>query len=388
MPAGLARRGLYGLGAGARRGVPNRYGARGMSAEPDPTHLAYMPKLDGLRAIAVGLVLLQHFGPTAIASALGAGGIGVKVFFVLSGYLITTILLGYRDSALTRLQATTQFYWRRFLRLTPALYLALGAAWILDIGDMRHDWWWFALYIYNFLVVARSDFGPVGHLWTLAVEEQFYLLWSLVVLFLPRRALVPTVIGLILLGPAYRIGLCLAGTNNFPQVLLPGNIDGLALGALLALTQARGGGIVWRTATSPWTFILGVAGIAVLLALFGPNEWPRRVIYSCLVNLAAAYAVAVGAQAQTRKGSDWLAAPWLRHIGQISYGLYVYHYFLPQIAKAYLPALYAAPTPARSVVYLAASFAVAELSWRLLERPMRRWRRPAPPEVAAESVRT
>jgi peptidoglycan/LPS O-acetylase OafA/YrhL len=350
---------------------------------PASPHPAYMPKLDGLRAVAIGFVLLQHFGPQALASALGAGGLGVKVFFVLSGYLITTILIGYRDSALTRGAASALFYWRRFLRLTPALYAALAVAAVLGIGGVRHDWPWYAFYLANVLTVIRGGFGPVGHLWTLAVEEQFYLVWSLVVLFLPRRALIPTTVALILLGPLYRLGLCVAGTSNFPQVLLPGNIDGLALGSLLSLTEAKGaeakeGRRVWRIATSPWTFLAGVGGVVLLLMLSGPEDWPRRVIYACFVNLASAYAVAVGAQARPRTSSDWLAWAPLRHLGQISYGLYVYHYFLPLIAKASLPAVAAlAPLP-RALVYVAGSIAVAELSWRLLERPLRRWRHRVP----------
>lgn len=349
------------------------------SAAPSAKPTGYMPKLDGLRAVAVGFVLFQHFGPQAFASALGAGGIGVKVFFVLSGYLITTILLGYRDSSLSKGAATALFYWRRFLRLTPPLYFAIAVGWILNIGNLRQDWAWCVLYLYNFLVVARSDFGPVGHLWTLAVEEQFYLLWSLVVLLLPRRALIPAVVTLIALGPLYRAGLCFAGMSNFPQVLLPGNIDGLALGALLSLTQARGGGgRVWRLATSPWTFVIGAAGVTVLLAAFGPGDWPRRVLSACFVNLASAYAVAVGSQRDRRLSSDWLAWAPLRHLGQISYGVYVYHYFWPLIAKAYIPALAAAPILTRSVAYIALTLVTAELSWRLIERPLRRWRRRVP----------
>jgi peptidoglycan/LPS O-acetylase OafA/YrhL len=345
-------------------------------ATPGPS--SYMPKLDGLRAIAVALVLVQHFGPATFASALGVGGIGVKVFFVLSGYLITTILLGYRDSTLSKGAATALFYWRRFLRLTPALYLALAIAAMLNVGEIRRDGWWAALYVYNFLVVIRSDFGPAGHLWTLAVEEQFYLLWSLVVLFLPRRALIPTVMALIVLGPAYRLGLWAFGASNFPQVLLPGNIDGLALGSLLSLTQACGGGRVWRMATNPWTFVIGVAGGAGLLLLFGPGEWPRRAVFACFVNLAAAHVVATGCQPLRRPATDWLAWAPLRHLGRISYGVYVYHYFAPLIAKAYAPRLDLAPALPRALMYVAASLIAAELSWRLIERPLRRWRTRVP----------
>jgi peptidoglycan/LPS O-acetylase OafA/YrhL len=333
-----------------------------------------MPKLDGLRGVAIALVLLQHFGPQTFASAIGVGGIGVRIFFVLSGFLITGILIDLRDGTRSKAAATASFYGRRFLRLSPALYLAIIAACVLGVGRMRQDWWAAGLYLYNFLVVARGGFGEAGHLWTLAVEEQFYLLWSLVVLFMPRRALMPWVVGLIVLGPAYRLALCLAGTSNFPQVLLPGNIDGLALGALLALAHPGRDWGLWRVVRSPWTFVVGVAGMVALLMMFGPEDWPRRVGFACFVNLAAVNLVAMGAAREGSPMVDWLSWVALRHLGKISYGAYVFHYFVPEIAKVYFPAVDHLPLWWRGLAYVLASLAASEVSWRLIEVPIRRWR--------------
>ncbi|THD62626.1 acyltransferase [Phenylobacterium sp.] len=351
--------------------------------ESDPGHLRYMPKLDGLRALAIGLVLLQHFGPEPFASAIASGAVGVKLFFVLSGFLITAVLLGLREADMSRPEAAARFYWRRILRLTPALYAAIAAAVLLGVGLMRQDWWWHALYLSNVLVVVRQTFGPVGHFWTLAVEEQFYLLWSLLALFLPRRALIPAVAGFILLGPAYRLALAWAGVSSFAQVLLPGNIDGLALGALLALSHRHGA--VWRMLSSPWVLAASAAAAGGLLLPAAP-DLARRVVFPSLVFLASASAVAIGSKAGGGAGVRWLEATILRHIGTISYGIYVYHYFLPLIAARWVPAVANAPGPLRAGIYVAASLAVAEVSWRFLEQPIRRLRdrRPAAPARRAE----
>lgn len=335
----------------------------------------YMPRLDGLRALAIGLVLLQHFAPTAGLAALGTGSMGVKLFFVLSGFLITGILLDLRAKSEPRGHAAAQFYWRRFLRLTPALWLAIGAAAALGIGMMRQDWWVHALYLSNFLVVARDGYGPVGHFWSLAVEEQFYLLWFAVVMLLPTRALLPISISFLIIAPLYRGGLQLAGFSNFPGVLLPGNIDSLAAGALLAIAR-RSLPRAWALAQSPALLVLGIAGVAILGRL-PATDLARRLVYPGFITLASAVLVAMAANGQGRITAlaGW---PPLRHIGQISYGIYVYHYFLPQIAAAYLPHVaQLAPWP-RAGIYLAASLAIAQASWWGLEKPMRRFRNAIP----------
>jgi peptidoglycan/LPS O-acetylase OafA/YrhL len=157
----------------------------------------YFPKLDGLRAIAVGLVLVEHYAPGNFVNRFSPGGFGVKLFFTLSGFLITRILIEYRTSE-TPTRAAQQFYWHRFLRLAPALYAAILGAALLGIANMRQDWWIHGLYLTNFKVFIDGHWGPATHFWSLAVEEQFYIIWFFVVVLLPRRILLPSiVIGLV-----------------------------------------------------------------------------------------------------------------------------------------------------------------------------------------------
>ena len=315
--------------------------------------MRYMPKLDGLRAIAVALVLLQHFAPPPV-SLLGTGGIGVRVFFVLSGFLITALLLADRNKANAK-----GFYWRRFLRLTPALWIAIATAAALGIGNMRADWWVHGFYLSNFLVAVRGTFGPVGHFWTRAVEEQFYLLWFAVVVVLPRKALLHVIIACLFIGPVYRGGLYLAGLNNFWQTLLPGNIDSLAAGALLAATR---GAKFWR----PWMFWIGLAGVVSLGALPVVDPW-RRIFYPDFVNLAALALVAMGADG---KRLEWLGWAPLRHLGVISYGLYVYHYFVPLAIPGFSGWF-------GLMFYTTVSLILAEASWWMVERPIKSLRNKA-----------
>ena len=155
-----------------------------------------MPHLDGLRALAVGAVLMEHFwAPWAIESRVPLGAIGVRLFFVLSGFLITAILL----NAKARVEAGTRstrsemarFYARRALRLFPIFYLTIAVAAFAGIQIVRDSLWWHLFYTSNlFLAVKASWSGPIAHFWSLAVEEQFYFIWPAVVLLCPRKWLI------------------------------------------------------------------------------------------------------------------------------------------------------------------------------------------------------
>src|ERR1700761_829228 len=150
-----------------------------------------MPRLDGLRALAVGGVFLDHFVHAPAIHALRTGDARVRLFFVLSGFLITSILLEERDRAPRLADSAVRFYGRRLLRLSPALWLAIAAAAALGLANMRHDWWKHGLYLTNFMVAKHHNWLGPAHFWTLSVEEQFYLVWFFVVMVAPRRWLVP-----------------------------------------------------------------------------------------------------------------------------------------------------------------------------------------------------
>ncbi len=147
---------------------------------------SYRPQLDGLRAIAVMAVVFQHFAPSGWSKVIPWGGLGVTLFFVLSGYLITGILLkGREEPGMLR-----HFYIRRALRIFPVYYATLLIAALLAIPPVRETFWWHAFYLSNVLFALKNSyFGAVSPFWSLAVEQHFYLIWPWVVLFVPRKRL-------------------------------------------------------------------------------------------------------------------------------------------------------------------------------------------------------
>jgi peptidoglycan/LPS O-acetylase OafA/YrhL len=195
----------------------------------------YKPQLDGLRAIAVMFVFLHHW--TQLGFDLGI--IGVQLFFVLSGFLITGILLDLRQSVDSGSQTVgfslRHFYVRRFLRILPLYYFCLLFFVCLDRFSIRETIVWHSLFLSNVLFFLQGEFhGPFSHFWTLAVEEQFYIFWPWVVLLLPLRFLPRVLVLLIVLSLVVRAALFFGGHVRFAQhsTLVFANFDTLGLGAL------------------------------------------------------------------------------------------------------------------------------------------------------------
>jgi peptidoglycan/LPS O-acetylase OafA/YrhL len=218
----------------------------------------HLPALDGLRGLAVLAVIAFHLCAVPIASGAAwrlAGGVasvgwlGVELFFVLSGCLITGILLDTRDGA----RPLATFWARRALRIAPLYFALLAVAFVLIptlVPALRqsHPRFldaapWYATFLTN-VALARSHgmaaFGT-GHLWSLAIEEQFYLVWPLVVLRATPRALARVTLALFGLGVLARAALRLTGVTDAYEtyVLTPTHLDGLLAGALLALARRR-----------------------------------------------------------------------------------------------------------------------------------------------------
>jgi peptidoglycan/LPS O-acetylase OafA/YrhL len=200
-------------------------------------------ELDGLRGIAISLVLISHFWDQEVP--IMDGHAGVRLFFVLSGFLITNILLQCRGEA-DRGAATAgtlllAFYARRCLRIFPTYYLLLAAIRIFDVDQIHATIWWHAAYASNILAAVRGGFDRVtAHYWTLSIEEQFYLFWPFVILFLPRSKLSIVAIALVAIGILSRpVALCL----NINSVALYTNpfasLDAFGLGALLAIMRFK-----------------------------------------------------------------------------------------------------------------------------------------------------
>lgn len=210
----------------------------------------YMPQLDGLRAIAVGAVMLHHFLPLARFvpyDFITLGDLGVRLFFVLSGFLITGILLRCK-SDVANLGAHSRhplrmFYVRRFLRIFPVYYLALGFAALLNLPTVRDSLPWHAAYLSNVFFARSGQFnGPLSHFWSLAVEEQFYFIWPWLIVFAPSRH-VPRIIAASIVGAiAFRLYVVLSGGSDLAAfILLPGCMDSLGIGDYSRTTRQSPG---------------------------------------------------------------------------------------------------------------------------------------------------
>ncbi|GAO03756.1 acyltransferase [Anaeromyxobacter sp. PSR-1] len=304
-----------------------------------------LPSLDGLRGLAIGGVLACHLlnawpgdGPweRRAVAALGLGWTGVDLFFVLSGFLITGGLV----DTLGQRGWWRGFLVRRALRIFPLYYLALAvfaaagpALGLVDPWTFGRWGWWYWSYLGNWAYAARQVIPALSHFWSLAVEEQFYLAWPLVVLLARGRALAAASVALVCAGPALRWLIVDSGLPvGSAYRLTPGRVDALAMGALVAVVaRAAGGAGLLRRAWLPAAAV-GAAGFAALGLPHGFDMHARPLEIWSHLWLALAFgglvAGAVATEGTTHPLRRALSAAPLRALGRYSYGLYVVHYLV------------------------------------------------------------
>lgn len=373
--------------------------------------MGYLPGLDGVRALAVLGVLLYHGDLTWMRG----GFLGVDVFFVLSGFLITTLIVEEFDR--TGRIDFKRFYLARGRRLLPALLLMLVIVGMLaafiyrdSAASFRADaiaslfyvtnWWYIFSDTSYFEAIGRPPF--LAHLWSLAVEEQFYLLWPAAVLLLlrwrGRRGVFYVALGGALASTAWMAFLAI--TNGYPQEADPSrayfgsdsHIMGLLLGASLAM--------VWRPGRLSTRLTLGakavvttigiVALLTVIWFFWQVGEYSNFIYRGGFLVLSAVVCVLIAAA--SHPGAPFgrmLGAQPMRYIGQRSYGLYLYHWPIYVITRPDLDI--PLDGPALLALRLGLTFLVAELSYRYVEIPIRRgaigkfmtrWRESDPDERA------
>ncbi len=294
----------------------------------------HMPQLDGLRAIAVFLVILLHTTP--VSHYTGApGAIGVWLFYCLSGFLITGILLDARQDAEgsgeSRPRVWRAFWVRRALRIFP-LYYAVLAAVLLWPGAIRQEWGWYAGFFANWRFAWVGQWhNTLAHFWSLAVEEQFYLVWPLACLWLPQRILLRTAIVAIAVAPVSRLILAAAGFNEIAVTCSTLScLDGLGLGAVLAITRWKP---PWPVAAIGLVLGVGAVGAQLLGVLFLPRITLERSGYALF-----AWWLVARASSGFGGGVGRVLGSWpLLYIGRISYGIYILHAVIPaalNIAKS------------------------------------------------------
>src|ERR1019366_7465674 len=205
--------------------------------------------LDGLGGVAAAMVFYWHLFPDEpVHRFVNWGYIGVRLFFVLSGYLITGILLDTRadkpraaSHTPGRWHTLRAFYLRRALRIFPIYFVVLAIAYALDLPYVRSCLAWYVGYLVNWLIIFRAQEGVgAGHLWSLAVEEEFYLLWPWLMLLVPRRHLLKIIVAFIAGAVFMRLAVTLAhGSAITITFNTPGCFDTLGAGALLAYVERR-----------------------------------------------------------------------------------------------------------------------------------------------------
>ena len=334
---------------------------------------SYKPHIDGLRAVAVLMVLVQHwFDPT-----LKVGGWGVILFFVISGYLISHSIHSLRTRGLGLGTAAKVFFVRRSTRLFPAFYLLL-AIWWLGPDQFRADWAWYALYASNFLLDARQFFVAFTASWSLAVEEQFYLVWFLVLMLLPvqRPGWTGALMALMVVAAVLaRFGYAQAG-NKFGFYLPWSNLDALAAGAALWRWQLA------QRSLPDWLIRAGAVFIPLLLlVVFGGGFAPMPLWQAVVPLLIAAGAALLVWRASFGFtgvfGRLWGNRP-LVYLGRISYGIYLYHTLGPTIANKVeakwpvLAPLIKVGTYGGFATHVLVTVLLAALSFHLYELPLRR----------------
>jgi peptidoglycan/LPS O-acetylase OafA/YrhL len=305
----------------------------------------HLPSLDGVRGLAVLLVLAFHAWPSQWTSF---GWMGVDLFFVLSGFLITGILVDARDAP----GRARTFYIRRVLRILPLYYGVLVLMFVvlplvhrptsLVYAQLSHDQIWYWTYTSNWLLGLEipPHFNYMNHFWSLAVEEQFYLMWPLIVWHTSRRTALRIAAGAIAGALLCRIVLADAGVWWLATYFLtPCRVDALAVGSLVALALRAPGdpaATVRRVSDGMLRAAIGVTALVVLALVFAHTGFAEKVRLPVSVNLSAVawifgWLVTVAATRQPRV-LQW--AP-LRAAGQYSYGIYVVHPFVFEYVRRY-----------------------------------------------------
>ena len=328
-----------------------------------------MLQLDSLRAFAVLGVLIHHFYPES--EFLGLGYYGVRLFFVLSGFLITAILLDSRNRIAQTGQSNTsaigQFYVRRTLRIVPVYYCALLIALLLGNTDVASGAWWYATYTSNLFFIKLGSYPlTTAHLWSLSVEAQFYLIWPFVIFFITKQQILKAIVLLILAGPFYRLFAIMGSHGAVEFYTFPlSSIDSLGWGALLA----------WLHRNGIEAHLLKRAGLGLffLFPIFTPvlmEETYFYVLDNTFLSIALVWLIASAAKGFSGPVGGILNWKPLIYIGKISYGVYLYHLFIPWGLYEVLGLRQPENLVLNAILLMTTTLIVASLSWHFFEMPI------------------
>ena len=360
--------------------------------------IAYRPQLDGLRFLAVFGVLFYHYSTWLRQLDLPFTvemGTFISFFFVLSSYLITTILLSNKNKGGPLGKTAYNFLVRRTLRIFPAYYFYLLLLLLLPFGgwEVRQHPLSYFFYLSNFRTYAGQYWDTLtSHLWTLSVEEQFYLVWLWFILLIPDRHLPLLFYALMIAGPVFRIGFFTlhvhSAEQTVPEVILtPSCMDTFAYGGLLAWQK------YYRRSQIPLLKKIFAVIVPLWIVLIATHQGLLLLGFDrAFISIGTMILIAGADKGYTNAFGRFLQHKWVLYLGKISYGIYLYHLLLPyvfwkfynNIAHWLLQKKQVSLTPLAIVLvnpvvslifYFILTVLFASASWFLLEQPISRLKR-------------
>jgi peptidoglycan/LPS O-acetylase OafA/YrhL len=361
------------------------------------TAQGHIIQLDGVRFIAVGLVLLDHL--FVEINVVPFGALGVTIFFVLSGFLISRILLKSKEKT----EGTPggfkkylrKFLIRRTIRIFPVYYLIIALLFAFDVPPVREKLGWLALYATNiYMATHKTWLGSVDHLWSLAVEEQVYLFFPFLIFFIPKNRLIPVLGILGAIGIAFRFLYFFSvkdfGADNWivTYVSTPACFDSFALGGLMAWLQ------LYKNETFVKFFNrscpVAIALFAWILLQFWSKSFDQKYNISFVVvdrtvsSIFGFFLIGRAVMGYNGWMASFLENPVSVYLGKISYGLYLYHNFVynhfhsgpmhPTVRLfrkiyQYVPDL-KGNIAFEALVVVSLTIMVASVSWHFFEKPI------------------
>ena len=336
-----------------------------------PLHMERrIPQLDAVRGVAILVVMAHNISlkyPVFHSQQIFKNGwMGVDLFFVLSGFLITGILIDTKSSE----GYFKNFYVRRCLRIWPLYYSLIFFMFVVirflqpseyrNVVQQSAPWWAYLLFLQNFIMpISTNAPGPLGVTWSLAIEEQFYLVWPLVVRFCSLVNLRRIALAVICISPALRYYLAMHQANLYTNVFC--RLDGLMAGALLAFLVRSENFVPSRFVRRAWILLIITAPVAFVTEAFNA----RWIVFS-FTALASVSFVYLALFSQQKWLQKLMTNRFLIYTGNISYGLYLLHKIpFGFVQVLHLDRNHFLPFP----VILVTSYVLATVSWFVLEKP-------------------
>ncbi len=345
----------------------------------------YYNKLDGLRALAILGVMISHWVHLDFVKKLGLGFWGVNLFFVLSGFLITEILLKQIYRKEKNGEILKKFYIKRTLRIFPIYYLVIFFAFFLNLDNSRLLSVYSFTYTLNFYNSFSGDTGLyLSHIWSLCVEEQFYLIWPLLLLLINpdhHKKLILSAIGVALLFRFILLFLKIPHYNIYNYRMMPGCMDALGLGALLAYLKLNHTDRVESFLKKSFIPVISVIIFMTIVFFFKGGGLLSEVFLRFLVSICSFFLIGNSLFHMKKRFGKLLENGIIQYFGKISYGLYLYHLIISSLLgnwfssywesiQTSLPGIlkynsYLVSFP----LYLSITIIIASLSYYIIERP-------------------